>query len=80
MLYASTLWKIQIPESSLSPYNGDLVGFFGKWVNVIGVIELRTTFETGSNNKAIDVRYLVINSQTLYHMILGRPSLNTLEP
>ena len=79
MLYASTLWKIQIPESSLSSYNGDLVGFFGKRVNVLGVIELRMTFETESNIKAIDVRYLVINSRTLYHMILGRPSLNNLE-
>ena len=51
-----------IPESSLSPYNEDLVGYYGEWVNILGVIELRITFETKSNVKTIDVRYLVIDS------------------
>ena len=39
ILYASTLQKMQMPESNLNPYNGDLVGFFGEPVNVLGVIE-----------------------------------------
>ena len=34
--------------------------------------------ETKSNIKTIDIRYLVINFQAPYHMILGRQSLNTL--
>lgn len=79
ILYASTLQKMQIPESSLNPYNGDLVGFSRERVNVLGVIELRTTFGTKPNIKTIDVRYLVIDSRAPYHMILGRLSLNTLE-
>ena len=69
---------MQISESNLSPYHGDLVGFSGERVNVIGVVELRTTFRTELNVKTIDARYLVIDSRALYHMILGRPSLNTL--
>ena len=79
ILYASTLQKMQILESSLSPCNGDLVGFSRKQFNVLGVIKLRTTFETEPNIKTTVVQYLVIDSQALYHMILGRPSLNTLE-
>ena len=43
----------------------------------MGVIELRTTFRTKPNIKKIDVWYLVIDSLAPYHMILGRPSLNT---
>ena len=55
ILYAYTLQRIQIPESSLSSYNGDLVDFSRERVNVLRVIELRTTFRTESNIKAIDV-------------------------
>ena len=69
---------MQIPKSSLSLYNGDLVGFFGEHINVLGVIELETTFGTEQNIKTIDIRYLVIDSRALCHMTLGRPSLNTL--
>ena len=53
---------MQIPKSSLSPYHGDLVGLFGKWVNVLGVIELKTTFRIEVNIRIIDVWYLVIDS------------------
>ena len=55
VLYASTLRKLQILESSLGPYNGNLVGFFGEYVNVLEVIELRTTFGTEANIKIISV-------------------------
>ena len=78
VLYASTLKKMQIFESSLIPYNGGLAGFSSERVNILGVIKLRTTFGTEPNIGTIDVRYLVIDSRAPYHMILGRPSLNTL--
>ena len=54
------------------------MGFSGEWVNILGVIKLRTTCETKPNIKIIDVRYLAIDSRALYHIILGRPSLNSL--
>ena len=60
--YASTLQKMQICESSLSPYHGDLLGFSGEWVNVLGVIELRATLGTKPNSRTIDVQYLVIDA------------------
>ena len=78
ILYISTLQKMQILESSLSPYNGDLVGFSRERVNVLGIIELRTNFGSELNIKIIGVRYLVIHSWVSYYMILGRLSLNTL--
>ena len=49
-----------------------------KLVNILGVIELRTTFGTKPNIKTIDVRYLTIDFRAPYHMILRIPSLNTL--
>ena len=62
ILYASTLWKMKIPECSLSLYNGDLVDFFREWVNVLGVIELRINFRIEQNIKTTNARYLVIDS------------------
>ena len=50
---------MQIPESNLNPYHGDLVGFSRKRVNVLGVIELRTIFGIELNIRTIDVWYLV---------------------
>lgn len=52
ILYASTLQKMQIPEFSLSLYNRDLVGFAGERVNVLEVIELRTTFGTKTTSES----------------------------
>ena len=54
------------------------MGLYGEMANVLGVIELRTTFKIESNIKIIDVQYLVIDSRASCHMMLGRPSLNTL--
>ena len=54
------------------------MGFSREQVNILGVIKLRTTFGTKPNINTIDVRYFVINSQASYHMIPGRPFLNTL--
>ena len=62
IFYTSTLQKMQIPESSLTPYHGDLVQFSGKQLNVRGVVKLRTTLGTKPNIKPIGVRYLVIDS------------------
>ena len=55
ILYTSTLQKMQIFESSHSLYHGDLVGLSGEWVNVLGVVELSTTFRIESNIKTIGV-------------------------
>ena len=69
---------MKISESNLNPYYGDLMAFSREQINVLGVIELWTTFRIEPNIKITNVRYLVIDSQAPYHMILGRPSLNTL--
>ena len=42
-------------------------------------VELHITLGMELHIQTMDVQYLVIDCQTPYHMILGRPSLNTLE-
>ncbi|WOL17528.1 hypothetical protein Cni_G26321 [Canna indica] len=61
--------KMQLAKASLSPCNGDLVGFLGEKVNVRGAIWLKTTFNSQLKAKTINVHYLVIDIPRPYHMI-----------
>ena len=59
-------------------YNDHVVDFTGEKVGTKGYIELYTTFGEGKNNKTIKIRYLVIDANTSYNILLGRPSINRL--
>ena len=59
-------------------YDDHVVGFVSEKVNTKGYIELYTTFGERKNNKTIKVWYLVIDANTSYNILLGRPSINRL--
>jgi len=44
ILYWKTFKKKRIPESEIQPYDDQIVGFFGEWVDTRGFIYLYTTF------------------------------------
>jgi len=60
------------------PYDDHVVGFSGVRVRTKGYIELYTTFGQEKNNKTIRIQYLVIDANTSYNILLGRPSINWL--
>ena len=45
-------------------------------MEVRGYSELRTTFTDGSASRTENIRYLVVNSQSAYNILLGRSALN----
>ena len=65
-------------ETEMMPYNDHVVGFLGERVGTKGYIELYTTFGEGKNTRTIKIRYLVIDVNTSYNILLGRPSINWL--
>jgi len=69
---------MRIPEDEMMPYNDHVVGFSGERVGTRGYIELYTTFNLEGASKTLKIRYLVINANTSYNIILGRSSLNKL--
>jgi len=69
---------MRIPEAEMVLYNDHVVDFTGEKVGTKGYIELYTTFGEGKNNKTIKIRYLVIDANTSYNILLGRPSINRL--
>jgi len=47
-------------------------------VEVRGYLELRTTFRDGMMSRTESIRYLVVNANSAYNILLGRPTLNRL--
>ena len=73
-----TFNKLQLSPNLLRPYTGCLYGFTGDQVEVRGYLELRTTFKDGTTSRTESIRYLVVNANSAYNILLGRPALNRL--
>jgi len=78
ILYWKTFKAMRIAEAEMMPYDDHLVGFSGERVGTKGYIEFYTTFGEGKNTKTIRIRYLVIDGNTSYIILLDRPSINWL--
>ncbi|XP_068461695.1 uncharacterized protein [Phaseolus vulgaris] len=79
ILYWETFKKMKIPEAEIQPYNEQIVGFSGERVDKRGFIDLYTTFGDDYLSKTINIRYLLVNANTSYNILLGRPSINRLK-
>ena len=78
VMFWSTFNKLQLSPDLLRPYTGCLYGFAGDQVEVRGYLELRTTFTDGTASRTENIRYLVVNANSAYSILLGRPALNRL--
>ncbi|XP_015949749.1 uncharacterized protein LOC107474627 [Arachis duranensis] len=78
VLFYSTFKKMNFSDKALQPSPGELVGFSGEKVSVLGYIWLRTTIGEPPNNKTLDIQFLVVDCPSPYNIILGRPPLNAL--
>jgi len=78
VMFWSTFNKLQLSPNLLRPYTGCLYGFADNPVEVRGYLELRTTFTDGVASRTEGIRYLVVNANSAYNILLGRPTLNRL--
>jgi len=78
VMFWSTFNKLQLSPDLLRPYTGCLYGFAGDQVEVRDYLELRTTFTDGTTSRTENIRYLVVNANSAYNILLGRPTLNRL--
>ena len=78
VMFLSTFNKLRLSPDLLSPYTGCLYGFGDNQVEVRGYLELRTTFTDGEASRTESIRYLVVNANSAYNILLGRPALNRL--
>ncbi|XP_015941655.1 uncharacterized protein LOC107467132 [Arachis duranensis] len=76
VLFFTTFEKMKLSHKILQPYHGDLVGFSGERVPVLGSVWLQTTLGEQPLFKTQDIQYLVVDCFSPYNLILGRPFLN----
>ncbi|XP_068497851.1 uncharacterized protein [Phaseolus vulgaris] len=74
---------VDIQQATVVPrpfetYTGCLYGIADNQVEVRGYLELRTTFTDGAASRTESIRYLVVNANSAYNILLGRPTLNRL--
>jgi len=79
ILYWSTFKKLQILKSEIQTRDDQIVGFSGERFDTRGYINLYTKFGEGRvHNIMIKIRYLLVEANTSYNVLLDKPSLNQL--
>nr|XP_025616499.1 uncharacterized protein LOC112708784 [Arachis hypogaea] len=76
VLFFATFQKMKLSTNILQPYSGDLVGFSGERVPVLGSAWLQTTLGEPPLSRTQDIQYLIVDCFSPYNVILGRPFLN----
>ncbi|XP_025703588.1 uncharacterized protein [Arachis hypogaea] len=76
VLFYFIFQKMKLSSNILQPFTGDLVGFSGERVSVMGSVWLQTTLGEDPLSKTSDIQYLVVDCFSPYNLILDRPFLN----
>ncbi|XP_017428574.1 uncharacterized protein LOC108336614 [Vigna angularis] len=76
ILYWSTFKKMDLSEDLIAPFNEQIVGFSGERVDTRGYLDLRTRLRMGLEAPELRVRFLLVEANTSYNALLGRPCLN----
>ncbi|XP_014524463.1 uncharacterized protein LOC106780680 [Vigna radiata var. radiata] len=76
ILYWTTFRRMEISEDMIAPFNEQIVGFPGERVDTRGYIDLRTHLGFEDGGKELRVRFLLVEANTSYNALLGRPCLN----
>jgi len=76
ILYWKTFRKMNLSEDLIVPYNEQIVGFSGEGVNTRGYLDLRTRIGSRRDGREVRVKFLLVEANTSYNVLLGRPFLN----
>ena len=79
IIFASAFDKMGIGREKLEPVSTHLRGFSGEKVLPLGSIQLVLTLGDPPCQATTAVRFLIVDAPSVYNMLLGRPSLNTIK-
>ncbi|XP_014497027.1 uncharacterized protein LOC106758609 [Vigna radiata var. radiata] len=77
ILYWKTFQQMDISEDLIVPFDEQLVGFAGEQVDTKGYLDLWTRIGTERETEEKKVRYLLVDANTSYNVLIGRPCLNS---
>ena len=72
------LLKLDLPHSTIKLYPNPLLGFVGEQVHTRRYIDLPNTFGTSATYRTLTVRYILVEANTSYIVLIGRQTLNQL--
>ncbi|XP_047171701.1 uncharacterized protein LOC124839814 [Vigna umbellata] len=76
ILYWKTFQQMNLSKDIIAPFNEQILGFVGERVDTRGYVDLRTSLGTERGAKELKVRFLLVEANTSYNALLGRPCLN----
>lgn len=76
ILYWKTFQRMELLEDLIVPYNEQIMGFAGEWEDTKGYVDLRTRVDARREGDEWKVRYLLVEANTSYNVLVGCPCLN----
>ncbi|XP_017441044.1 uncharacterized protein LOC108346478 [Vigna angularis] len=76
ILYWKTFQQMNLSKDIIASFNEQILGFAGERVDTMGYVNLRTSLGTERGAKELKVRFLLVEANTSYNVLLGRPCLN----
>ncbi|RDX70210.1 Retrovirus-related Pol polyprotein from transposon 17.6, partial [Mucuna pruriens] len=76
ILYKSTMEKMQLKDEVIQECAGNLYGFAGECVPILGMVELETCLGERPVMRTLPIQYTIVDAPASYNIIIGRPALN----
>ncbi|XP_017405964.1 uncharacterized protein LOC108319367 [Vigna angularis] len=71
--------EMDISEDMIMLFHEQILGFAGERVDTRGYVDLRMCLGTEKKAKELKIRFLLVEANTSYNVLLGRPCLNAFE-
>ncbi|XP_019429591.1 PREDICTED: uncharacterized protein LOC109337139, partial [Lupinus angustifolius] len=78
VIFQDLFEKMELRDRDLLPYDGQLVGFSGQGITPRGYVEIWLTFGDHPMSRTVQTKFLVVQCNSAYNNIIGRPTLNRL--
>ncbi|XP_019434088.1 PREDICTED: uncharacterized protein LOC109340804 [Lupinus angustifolius] len=79
IIFQDLFEKMELHDRDLLPYDGQLVGFSGQRITPRGYVEIWQTIGDHPMSRTVQTKFLVVQCDSAYNAIIGRPTLNRLE-
>lgn len=76
ILYWKTFPQMDLSDNLIVPFHEQIVRFAGERVDTRGYVDLRTRLGTAREGEDKKIQYLLVDVNTSYNVLMGRPCLN----
>ena len=78
ILYWKTFQRLEVSLDIVHPYASPFLDFIGERVETRGYVDFMTTFGQGKLSRSFTIKYLLVDIDTTYFVLIGKKTLNEL--